>query len=230
LPGIWFSSDFVRQKKLFFSVVNDSELLEADAKTEFSKGIVTITCRRSVRDQAKMGVGRHRMTLAHELAHALLHHSAPMHRIVGAAGTTDLSKDGAHTPAEHQAKVFASAFLIHDEDAAEMAGAVEISEQFGISLQAAEICFERLKRKAERVRSGERVRKSADEVIALLAQKPEKQNVHLNEARASCHAVALIPLGLKVFAIIADLWATASKMEISKAKHFDAPCAAAPMA
>lgn len=186
------------RKKLVFLVVDDSQLPEADAKTEFSKGLVTITCRRSVRDRAKMGVGRDRMTLAHELAHAVLHHSVPMLRIVGAAGVTDLSRDAAHTSAEHQAKVFASAFLIHDEDAAEMAGAVDISEQFGVSLQAAEICFERLKRKAARLQSAERVRKSADEAIAVLTGRPEKQTAYLSEPCTSCHAIALIPLGLKV--------------------------------
>jgi IrrE N-terminal-like domain len=127
------------RKKLVFIVVDDSELGTADAKTDFSKGVVTITCQRSVRDRATMGVGRDRMTLAHELAHAVLHHSVPLFRLVGAAGATDLAQDGAHTSAEHQAKVFAAAFLIHDEDAAEMASAQEISEQFGISLQAAEI-------------------------------------------------------------------------------------------
>src|ERR1700728_4946348 len=66
------------RKKLIFVVADDSELGDADAKTEFSKGVVTITCRRSVHDRAKMGVGRDRMTLAHELAHAVLHHSVPM--------------------------------------------------------------------------------------------------------------------------------------------------------
>jgi hypothetical protein len=186
------------RKNLVFSVVADRELPEADAKTEFSKGVVTITARRSVHDRAKMGVGRDRMTLAHELAHAVLHHSVPMLRVVGAVGTTELSEDGAHTSAEHQAKVFASAFLIHDEDAAEMASAVEISEQFGVSLQAAKICFERLKRKAERQRSAERVRKSADEAMAFLMGKSEKQNAYLSEPCTSCHAAALIPLGLKV--------------------------------
>jgi hypothetical protein len=115
-----------------------------------------------------------------------------------ASGSTELSRDGAHTSAEHQAKVFASAFLIHDENAAEMTSAVEISEQFGVSLQAAEICFERLKRKAERRQSAERVRKSADEAMARLGGKPEKQTAYLSEPCTSCHAVALIPLGLKV--------------------------------
>src|ERR1700691_2218576 len=94
------------RKKLVFVIVDDVELEDVDAKTEFSKGVVTNTCRRSVRDRANLGVGRDRMTLAHELAHAVLHHSAPMFRVVGAAGLTDLAREAAHTSAEHQAKVF----------------------------------------------------------------------------------------------------------------------------
>jgi hypothetical protein len=188
------------RKKLIFRVVEDTALISADATTEFAKSVVTITCRRSVRDRAVMGVGRDRMTLAHELAHAVLHHSVPLFRLVGAVGATDLSQDGAHTSAEHQAKVFAAAFLIHDEDAAKMGAAQEISEQFGVSLKAAKICFERLKRQAERQRSGERVRKSADETIALLNGKPVSQNqkTYLIDPCISCHAVALTPLGIKV--------------------------------
>jgi len=92
---------------------------------------------------------------------------------------TDLSQIGAHTSAEHQAKVFASAFLIHDVDAAKMRSAGEISKEFAVSLEAAEVCFDRLNRKAERQRSGERVRKSADEVIALLKGKPRPQSIYL---------------------------------------------------
>jgi hypothetical protein len=188
------------RKKLIFLVVEDSELNDAYAKTEFAKGVVTVTCSRSVRDRATMGVGRDRMTIAHELAHAVLHHSVPLFRLVGAAGATDLAQDGAHTSAEHQAKVFAAAFLIHDEDAAEMLNVEEISEQFGVSLWAAEICFERLTLKAERQRSGERVRRSADETIALLKGKPtsQSQESYLSDPCTSCHAVALISLGMKV--------------------------------
>jgi hypothetical protein len=188
------------RKKLVFLVVEDSELGSADAKTEFSKGLVTITCRHSVCERATMGVGRDRMTLAHELAHAVLHHSVPLFRLVGAAGATDLAQEGAHTSAEHQAKVFAAAFLIQDEDAAKMSTAQEISVEFGVSLQAAEICFERLKREAERQRSAERVRKSADEAIAILKGKTveQGQKAYLTDPCISCHANALIPLGTKV--------------------------------
>src|ERR1700733_5967578 len=52
------------REKIEFVVVNDEELEGVDAKTEFSKGVVTITCQRSVRNRANLGVGRDRMTLA----------------------------------------------------------------------------------------------------------------------------------------------------------------------
>ncbi len=115
------------KKQLVFRIVDDAELPGADAKTEFVTGVVTITCRRSVHDQAVMGVGRDRMTLAHELGHAVLHDSETLFRRAGAVGATKLSLQGAHTSAEHQAKVFAAAFLIHDDYAANMSGAEEIS-------------------------------------------------------------------------------------------------------
>jgi hypothetical protein len=123
-----------------------------------------------------------------------------MFRIVGAAGASDLAREAAHTSAEHQAKVFAAAFLIHDEDAAKMLSAQEISEEFGVSLQAAKVCFDRLRRKAEHLKSAERVRKSADEAIEILKGRSPKQiqKSYLNDPCASCHAIALIPLGIKV--------------------------------
>ena len=167
------------RKKLVLLVVDDADLGGIDAKTEFSKDVVTITCKRGVRDRAEVGVGRDRMTLAHELGHAVLHHSVPMFKLVGAAGASDLARDGAHTSAEHQAKIFAAAFLIHDEDAAKLGNAQEISEEFGVSLQAAQVCFDRLNRKAERQRSSERVRKNADELIALLRRQPQLQPTYI---------------------------------------------------
>ena len=138
------------RKKLLFLVVDDGELGKADAKTEFAKGVVTISVERSVRDQARLGVGRARMTLAHELAHAVMHHGTPLFRLISEVGPTALAKETAYESAEHQAKVFAAAFLIHDEDAALMRDAEEISAQFGVSIEAARICRSRLQKKAER--------------------------------------------------------------------------------
>ena len=186
------------RKTLIFNVVDDGALPGADAKTEFSRGVITITCRRGVRNRAEMGVGRDRMTLAHELAHAVLHHSVTMFRVVGAEGASDLAKEAAYTSAEHQAKIFAAAFLIHDEDAAKMLSAREISEEFGVSLQAAEVCFDRLARKAERQKSAERVRKSADEVIALLRSTKSPATPFLNQPCIGCGRETLIDEGMKV--------------------------------
>jgi hypothetical protein len=186
------------RKKLVFKVVEDEQLGTVAAKTEFTTGTVTITCKHCVETRALVGVGRDRMTLAHELGHAVMHSGDAAFREVDAAGATSISAVTPSESAEHQAKVFAAAFLIHDEDAAKMRSAQEISEQFGVSLRAAEICFDRLMRKADREQAAERVRKSADEAMALLKGKPAIQSAYLSEPCASCHAIALIPLGLKV--------------------------------
>ncbi len=196
------------RKKLVFRVVDDAELVNVDGKTEFAKGVVIITVKRSVRDEAEMGVGRARMTLAHELAHAVLHHGTPMFRLIGAAGSTGLAKEAAYESAEHQAKIFAAAFLIHDEDAAQLKTAEEISIEFGVSIQAAEICFERLLKKAERARSAERVRKMADEAKAVLSSQrtptsaaqraPALVTKYLPDPCTVCGNETLILLGPKV--------------------------------
>jgi hypothetical protein len=195
------------RKKLIFRVVEDSEMGKIDGKTEYAKGVVTITVKRSVRDEAEMGVGRARMTLAHELAHAVMHHGPVLFRVVGAAGSTDLAKEAAYESAEHQAKIFAAAFLVHEEDAARLSTAEEISIEFGVSLQAAEICFERLLKKADRARSAERVRKMAEEAKAIL-REPRKRPVsqqpptpatnYLADPCTACGRETLISLGPKV--------------------------------
>lgn len=182
------------RKKLIFSVVDDEELGIADAKTEFSGDAVTITCKRTVQEGALFGAPRDRMTLAHELGHAVMHSGAPKYRYSGASGTTSLSEATPYESAEHQAKVFASAFLIHDEDAIKMADAQEIAEEFGVSLQAALICFERLKKKAERARSAERIMKMSQELKAKLLgnSKPQKCE-YLADICTACHQQTLVP-------------------------------------
>lgn len=113
-----------------------------------------------------------------------------MYRHAGASGSTELAREQAYLSAEHQAKIFASAFLIHDEDAAKMDNAEAISVEFGVSMQAAEICFERLRKKEERTRSAERVRKIAEETKALL-QNPK----YLPDPCNACGNETLISIG-----------------------------------
>jgi IrrE N-terminal-like domain len=187
------------RKKLVFNVVDDEDLGTIDGKTEFSSDTVTISIKRSVRDRAEMGVGRDRMTLAHELGHGVMHHGAPKFRHAGAIGATTLSKVSAFESAEHQAKIFAAAFLIHDDAAATLASALDISLEFGVSLQAAEICFDRLAKAAEHAQSAERVQKINREIkAALLGQPKSKQMTYLDDICTSCRKATLVPIDNKV--------------------------------
>jgi len=187
------------RRKLNFVTVEDNELENADGKTEFSQGEITIKVRRSVYRDAALGVGRARMTLAHELAHAVMHHGQPLFRLVGAAGSTKLAKEKAYSSAEHQAKIFAAAFLIHDREATKMQSAEEISVQFLVSLTAATYCFNRLQETREKQRSADRVRRMAEEVrTALLGNAAPKRKSFLETPCIACGATTLIPIGSKV--------------------------------
>lgn len=157
-------------KQLVYKPVDDNslELVGDDARTVFDRRMVTIFVKASVHERARLGVGRDRMTLAHELGHAVMHPGAPKSRAAGATGTTSLSKTNAFESAEHQAKVFASAFLIHDDVALKLT-AREIAIEFLVSSAAAEIAREWLDKVAERRASNERVRAIND---ALQSGKP----------------------------------------------------------
>jgi hypothetical protein len=96
--------------------------------------------------------------------------------------------------AEHQVKVFAGAFLIHDGEAAGKS-VQEISEQFLVSFEAAQLCWKRLLKKAERARSAERVLKMSEEVkVALLGNSGRKTN-YLEEICTVCKRQTLVPRG-----------------------------------
>src|SRR5262249_6793715 len=145
-------------------------------------------------EKANWGDGRARMTLAHELAHGVLHYGVPMYRASGASGTTELSRTNAAASAEHQAKVFASAFLIHDEVASTLRSALDISTEFIVSLEAAEICSERLN---ERARSKEYVRRANERFQAEMRPPPSQPNCS-EKPCPECKNLTLmqIPFGL----------------------------------
>lgn len=151
------------RRTLNYNIVDDELMGDRDGKTEFTADAVVISVKRSVHQKAFWGNGRARMTLAHELGHGVMHYGATMFRSSGAVGATDLSQVSASVSAEHQAKVFASAFLIDDEVAATLSSPEEISTEFLLSLEAAEISFERLAEEAERARSVERVQRSNED-------------------------------------------------------------------
>jgi Zn-dependent peptidase ImmA (M78 family) len=203
------------RKKLVFLVVDDAKLGRADGRTEYSKAVVTITVKRCVHDEAIRGEVRARMTLAHELAHAVMHHSAPFLRVVGAAGIAD-DTIPPYQSAEHQAKVFAAAFLIHEDEAMKIVASAlrayrneetakthatrDISIEFRVSQAAAEVAFDRLVEKIERQESAARVRKIADQTIAAIRNKTAiaRQPSFLDHPCINCTLRTLVPEGTKV--------------------------------
>jgi hypothetical protein len=174
-------------RRLVLEIKPDEEIGEEDAVTTYTAGTVTITVKQSCWNGAKRGQVRHRQTLAHELGHAVQGHAemradAPMARRQGAAGKYIAPKDRPSTyrsaeglpaskSAEHQAKIFAPAFLINDRIAETLSSANEIALAFGISQQSAEIYFEQLTKHRNKKASARRVRQMADETIARLSKQ-----------------------------------------------------------
>jgi hypothetical protein len=88
--------------------------------------------------------------------------------------------------------------LIDDAEASRLKSAEEISTEFLVSREAAEICFERLQDEAERATAALRVLKSNEDFKRLMRQL-EKPQRHLDIPCISCRRTTLIPIGHKVF-------------------------------
>ena len=190
------------RRTLDYKIVDDELMGDRDGKTEFTADAVAISVKRSVDQKAFWGDGRARMTLAHELGHGVMHYGVTMFRSSGAVGATDLSRASASESAEHQAKVFASAFLIDDEVAATLSSPEEISTEFLVSLEAAEICFERLTEEAERARSVERVQRSNEDFQNKMLEAIGRDRKHAlqytGDICAICGNATLLPMGIKL--------------------------------
>lgn len=187
------------EKPFKYCVVDDQTLGLKDARTELIHGMVVITVKRAIDSLASFGEGRARMTLAHELGHAVMHGTPGVidHRAAGAAGITAISKLNAAESAEHQAKVFASAFLIDDVRASELASPLDIATEFLVSLSAAEICHERIQAELERQVVAARVLE-ANKAFQEQASRNDKKSSYLAALCISCRCQTLLPLGIKV--------------------------------
>jgi hypothetical protein len=187
------------EKILIYAVVDDRALAMKDAKTEVIDDSIVVTVKKTIDSLATWGDGRARMTLSHELGHSVMHAERGHidHRPGGASGPTTLSKINASESAEHQAKVFASAFLIDDKGAAELESPLEIATEFLVSLAAAEICYERIQLERERAASAARVIRANNEFQALMRETRHKRS-YLPAHCISCKCRTLIPIGIKV--------------------------------
>jgi hypothetical protein len=185
-------------RRLNFLARPDNEMGRSDGSTITSKDAVTIAVKESVQDAASFGVGRARNTLAHELGHAVMHEGPPMHR--RSDGNTKLKWLPPFESAEHQAKVFAPAFLVNDVVADTLDSAEEISVRFGISLESADIYFKELTEQRERTKNAERVRRVAQELAADFRESlnPSHSAIrYIEDVCTSCHRQTVLPIGIK---------------------------------
>jgi hypothetical protein len=196
-------------RRLFLEIRSDDQMGKDDAVTIYAAGTITITTKQSCWDGAKRKQGRARQTLAHELGHVVQGHAEmradkPMARRQGAAGkyistdnrpSTFRSAEGlpASKSAEHQAKVFAPAFLINDRIAEALSSAKEIALAFGISLESAEIYFEQITKRRNKKKSAERVREMADETIAILSGRRPPPVKYMADACPICGEKKILP-------------------------------------
>jgi hypothetical protein len=188
-------------QRLNFLVRPDGEMGNEDGATTFGKGVVTISVKQSVRDAAFMGVGRPRNTLAHELGHGVLHYGRRLFtRTYGASVAKHLKP---YESAEHQAKIFAPAFLINDAFASTLGSAEEISLTFGVSTESADIYFKGLIDKRDRQASAERIRQVARQLADDL-RRPTPQNQYISDPCAVCGRQTLVPIGNKFLCTSCD--------------------------
>lgn len=114
-----------------------------------------------------------------------MHDGPPMSR--RALGNAKFNFIKAFESAEHQAKVFAPAFLINDQIAERLTSAEKISVEFGVSLKSATIYFEQLSERRNRGKSIEKVRRMADEVREILSPPAlSSKNMFLAEPCSVC--------------------------------------------
>lgn len=121
-----------------FSVCDSSELPFEYAK--YCPETNELIVRDDVYNLAYNGNPRHRFTISHEIGHYFLHQD-----VASFSRCTDKARIPAYRDAEWQANVFASAFLASPRLIYGMT-ASEVSEECGISMQAAEISLVNSKR------------------------------------------------------------------------------------
>ncbi len=138
-------------KRLVLEVVPDAELFGADAITSADTKIATIRLASSVYCDALARRPRATMTLAHELGHVVLCHPlAALARLTGAGSSAPRSSEVRRC--ETSAKLFASFFLLRPDFVERYSTAIQISQQFGVSIPAAEISLEKINKKRAKSR------------------------------------------------------------------------------
>src|SRR5262249_35669994 len=130
------------ERELRFELRSDEEMGPDDGITIYQDALIVMAVKRSTHHAAYMGDGRARNTFGHEFGHCVMHNGAPKSRRT--LGNAKFKFIPPFKSAEHQAKVFAPAFLINDDVAERLGSAEEISVEFGVSLESATIYYRQL--------------------------------------------------------------------------------------
>jgi Zn-dependent peptidase ImmA (M78 family) len=182
-------------KQLDFLIRPDHRMGLDDAFTAYDGQIVTIVAKESVASQAQFGSGRPRNTLAHELGHGVMHEGPNMSR--RALGNVTPGWLRSFESAEHQAKIFAVAFLVNDELGKSLRTPEDLSSECGISLEAARIYFEELAEARDREQNGKRLLAIAKEFAESVNPRPQYEVRYLDEPCTECGERQLFPVGNK---------------------------------
>ena len=162
--------------------------------TLFEQNSVTIVLSKTTNKALEFGDGRARNTVAHEFGHAILHQGPPMHRGVGSLDK--LKWIPPYRSAEHQAKIFAPAFLVDDWKALSLGDETEVAIYFGLSLESAKIYLRELRRPEERRRVREKLRDFSQ--VLETSSELTGSNVHfLSEPCPRCRQSTLFPVRIK---------------------------------
>ena len=204
LKNDWIETAFSK-KRLLFDTRPDAELGEDDAFTSYGflpdgRPFVRITVRDSVYQQARLGLGRDRMTLAHELGHAIMHQGVRMAR--RSRGNLRFASIATYEFAEHHARVFAAALLIHPKIAEQLDSDEEISVEFGVSIEAASIYLQERRTKATRTETGRQMSHFAKELRE--SGLPSKTTHFLDALCVVCSEKTLFAVGHKIMCRTCD--------------------------
>jgi Zn-dependent peptidase ImmA (M78 family) len=184
------------ERELRLELRSDDEMGLDDGLTIYEEKSIVIAVKRSIHYAAYMGDGRARNTFGHEFGHCVMHKGAPKSRRT--LGNAKFKFVQPFESAEHQAKVFAPAFLINDETAARLGSAEEISVEFGVSLESATIYYRQLLAQRDRQRSAENVLRMAKEARAVLSPPKTTHTVtFLAEPCSICRNATIFPIGHK---------------------------------
>jgi hypothetical protein len=183
-------------KRLQFRVRPDAEMGTADGMTSVGKDTVTIDLKESVYEKALVGDGRARNTLAHELGHATMHTRQHLPR--RATGNKKHEWIKPFESAEHQANVFAAAFLVSDYHFADIDSADEIAIEAGVSFECAKIFAKEMTKRVDAGRTAEKIRQLVSLFKAEVGKDDNPSSVpYLDCPCPNCGQRRVFPVGPK---------------------------------